>query len=419
MPTSPKLIRQFVAKGDITRRVMDSYVPDFYRDNPRYEFAVKAMEILAPVFDYFLEKGDQLPDQLNTDMVSPEFLTSLAKLIGYEFDGTTSVGFQRKILPQMVDLFSKKGTSTLYERAIKRIATRDPYWRRIGLDGVVIQIIEGQSQIFFLDEITSKLSGAAKIQGYGNYIAGLVVIRTNVQLTEEDKQAILDEIHPAGIYLIFEIIGTSSYDQYGFLYDSLTDSDSPDFDVEETVLPGFKVDESVPLVYNILNTAVVSDLLLTSYSTINTQQVQLGFTDPDPSFVSVGSQDFSNDDYFLLVDFKVDENVMIGVTQIGNDDILPEHANFEVDREEFFGFLLDTITTSIDPNVDFDVDEVYILGGVGSFIEFSVGYAGDEGSPTTIPDRIPVKDHLEIEINGVKKVNIFVSETQVVGDAFE
>jgi|WetSurSiteA1Bulk_404760.scaffolds.fasta_scaffold01310_5 phage tail-like protein len=212
MATSPKTNRLFVTKGDITRRVMDTYVPDFYQDTEKFQDLARAMEIVAPIFDLLFEKSDFLPYLVDLDHIPHTLLSGLGELLGYEWDYKVSDGFQRKMLEYLTEVYSIKGTPLSYERVLRRYAQTIP----MAQESVIVKI--STPEVFMLDDIDSLLDGSKRLHGGEDNIIGTILLDTNVPATSQVMSNLYKFAHPAGFVLRYKRLGLFE-GPIGFLVD--------------------------------------------------------------------------------------------------------------------------------------------------------------------------------------------------------
>ena len=116
-----------VIPGDITLRLQDSYIPDFYRDlsvggqvflkpsdpnSPSGPFEleqaqnalVRFVELCGPSLDYLLERAKDLPQLLQIDHAPWELLQYLGSMLGYHWVNTKDAEQQRpqKATPEQI-----------------------------------------------------------------------------------------------------------------------------------------------------------------------------------------------------------------------------------------------------------------------------------------------------------------------------
>jgi len=112
MGSSPKIDggNLVVQPGEITRRLVDSFIPDCYRDDPVNDLMVKFLELVGPSFDFFFEKSKALPQLVDCEKVPYDLLKHLGNLVGHEWDAAVGVEAQRHLICALTDTYKIKGT---------------------------------------------------------------------------------------------------------------------------------------------------------------------------------------------------------------------------------------------------------------------------------------------------------------------
>jgi len=217
-----------VVTGDITQRVKDTFIPDFYRGDPKYQCLVDFLEIVAPSFDYLLEHGKALPFLTQIERCPPEFLPHLGAMVGWHWDPTLDVGIQRRSIEQLVKQHHTKGTIPGIERIV----------RKRGAQYVKVNIL---SERLFTTSV-STTSGPDRIPDALTFRYGSYEIVTDIPRSAFEDD-LLRYAHPAGTR--YRVARTSIGDPIDNPRDIVTPGDE-DLDLD------FKVSVSVYVFIHLL-----------------------------------------------------------------------------------------------------------------------------------------------------------------------
>lgn len=107
MPRSPATV---IIDGDIERRIISIWTPDFYKDNDQFVPTTDFVKASVSLLDYMLEKARGMPSLVNVDTCPPDILPFLAGLVGYEWKPTVSPEAQRQEIKKLVEVYLIRGT---------------------------------------------------------------------------------------------------------------------------------------------------------------------------------------------------------------------------------------------------------------------------------------------------------------------
>ena len=117
----PVGIHRAVIDGDIERRILQLYTPDFYIDRPSHDVTSRMIKSAVSIFDYFLTMTRALPSIVNVETCPPDLLPLLGQLVGYRWKPTVSVEAQRQELRKIVDIYLIRGTPQSMIRIIMNV----------------------------------------------------------------------------------------------------------------------------------------------------------------------------------------------------------------------------------------------------------------------------------------------------------
>lgn len=107
-----------IIDGDVERRIIRVWTPDFYKDDPSLQSINDLVRTAAALLDYMLEKARGLPSLVNIDTCPPDVLPFLGALVGYEWKPTISPEAQRQELRKIVDVYLIRGTPASIVRIV-------------------------------------------------------------------------------------------------------------------------------------------------------------------------------------------------------------------------------------------------------------------------------------------------------------
>lgn len=113
-----------IVEGDIERRVISVYTPDFYRDNPVFGTVNDILRSSVATLDYMLEKARGLRTLTTLDECPPDFLQHLGALVGYTWDPSLSVEGQREEIGKLVAVYQIRGTPASSIRIVLNAGAR-------------------------------------------------------------------------------------------------------------------------------------------------------------------------------------------------------------------------------------------------------------------------------------------------------
>lgn len=99
-----------VIDGDIERRIIRFWTPDFYKDYEQFKPTNDLLQAAVLTLDYILEKARGMPSLVNIDTCPPDVLELLSSLVGYKWKPTVSAEKQRQEIRKLVDIYLIRGT---------------------------------------------------------------------------------------------------------------------------------------------------------------------------------------------------------------------------------------------------------------------------------------------------------------------
>ena len=171
-----------VVEGDIERRIISVYTPDFYKDDPVFGPSLDLLKNSIPLMDYLFEKANALPQLVDIDMCPLDLLSHLGALLGYTFKGNVDGEKQRKEIAKLVSVYHIRGTSLSVVRVVLNAGAKYG------------EVFTPYEHLFRLS--VSKLSGGDRFEAGTFWRWGTYEVITDVDfaLAYDDIQ----DIHPAG-----------------------------------------------------------------------------------------------------------------------------------------------------------------------------------------------------------------------------
>jgi len=186
MPVFPRY-RPVVFPGDIERRLVDSYGVRCYYDDEAFQTLLEFLELIAPTFDYMLEKSKGLTDLVDIDLVPPDFVRYLGSLVGYTWNDDKDVEVQRKLISRLSELYKLYGTLAQVTRCLKE------------LGATFVEIEHPFEDIFRVSDSDSLLSGVHRLEDSEFYRWGTYEIISD--LAQNVWAHKISEFNPAGSVL--------------------------------------------------------------------------------------------------------------------------------------------------------------------------------------------------------------------------
>ncbi len=171
-----------VVEGDIERRIISVYTPDFYKDDPVFGPSLEILKNSVPLMDYLFEKANALPQLVDIDMCPVDLLSHLGALLGYTFKTGIDGEKQRKEIAKLVSVYHIRGTALSVVRVVLNAGAKYG------------EVFTPYEHLFRLS--VSKLSGGDRFEAGTFWRWGTYEVVTDVdfKLAYED----IEDVHPAG-----------------------------------------------------------------------------------------------------------------------------------------------------------------------------------------------------------------------------
>ena len=214
-----------VTPGDITQRLRDAYIPDFYRDltvggqtmvggalSTNTGALIAFLEKCGPSLDYFLEYAKRLPQLLQIDHAPWQLLPYFGSMIGYHWDPSKDAEVQRRDIEFFFQQCKIKGTRRGIERAVlKSGATRAVV---TNLSDRLFLIAGAPQRARFVNLgpeqppglLGSQISGADRLPDPTVFRYGVYEISTDLALPRFIN-ALMCYAHPAGTSFVANVDG--------------------------------------------------------------------------------------------------------------------------------------------------------------------------------------------------------------------
>jgi len=243
---------------------LETLVSDTILDTNNLGNKVKALEeyfntIEEEVFDVFKVKIKDIPNFYSIDEVNEKYLPYVAYLLGYIWDFSLSVDYQKYILRTIVDVYKRKGTK---------------FSIRYGLDYFDFNstISEPYKDIFILNK--SKFGEGKKFASELYYSRGVFIVKTSIDPTL--VREIVENVRPAGVKLIIDYL---SVEKVSFFKRITSDKYYDYINENFTFIPGlidfqqfFNLSiEKDSLIYNDLSAAIFRGNNIKEYQHLNNE----------------------------------------------------------------------------------------------------------------------------------------------------